>query len=320
MLFFLNSCSLENINSGNDPSSIKVVQRIYTMNTDGTNIKFIGYDLNRSGFIAQYSPDGNKIFFGNLNSINADGTGLKSLVPSNFLVWDYFISNDGKKIVFNTTDELYLINIDGSSLTKITGNKGDFYSYVCISPNDSLVAYNIDFSIGVVNSDGTNKKIILAADSIDSYFNPVFTSDGKNLLCVFQNYNFDYFITDYTLTTGFRPSVYAGRPANGIEVTPDGFALFSANNIIQKMNLTTYKVVNLTEGYEESLSNDRTKIIYTKLNDPQKAIYIYDINTGNISTIKPGFQWAVIQYPKLSPNGNQILFEADSTYVNHNFN
>ncbi len=312
LIFSFYSCGLIDSNGGNNPQKIVVVNKIYTMNTDGTNIKFLAY-----GNKAQFSPDGNKIFFGNLNSINIDGTGLQQLIPQNLSVWDYNISNDGKIITFSTFYELYVMNIDGSGLIKLISRDTnfDFSTNESISPNDSLIAYQYNFEIGIMNSDGTNRKTLLVSDSANKYFNPVFTPDGNNLLFIRRDYYDDWYIIEYNLKTAASYYVLTGQPSDGITVLPDNLALFSANNSIQTLDIATHKDIILTDGYQESPSKDLSKIIYTKPKDPQKAVYIYDIGTRNITTLKPGFQWAVIQYPKFSPDGKQILFEADSTYI-----
>ena len=311
-LFSFYSCGLIDSNGGNNPQKIVVVNKIYTMNTDGTNIKFLAY-----GDKAQFSPDGNKIFFGNLNSINIDGTGLQQLIPQNLSVWDYNISNDGKIITFSTPYELYLMNIDGSGLIKLNSKDTnfDFYTNESISPNDSLIVYENNFKICTMNPDGTGRKTLLVSDSANEYSNPVFTPDGKNLLFYRRDYYNEWYIIEYNLKTSASYYVVTGYPSDGITVLLDNFALFSANNSIQTLDLATHNDIILTDGYQESPSKDLSKIIYTKPKDPQKAVYIYDMGTRNITTIKPGFQWAVIQYPKLSPDGKQILFEADSTYI-----
>ncbi len=314
IIIFFYSCGVND--SGMNPQKIVTVNKIYTMNIDGTNIKFLVY-----GDKAQFSPDGNKIYFGNLNTINIDGTDLQQLIPQNLSVGDYAFSDDYKKITFSTFYELYLMNIDGSSLIKLIpkDTSWDVFTNARISPNDSIIAYQFNVAIGIINSNGSNRKTLLVSDSANDFYNPVFTPDGKNLLFIQRNYFNEYFIYDYNFKTTGYSSIYSAHPTSGIEVSQDGFAIFSSDNNIQKLDLITHKDIILTAGYEESFSKGLNKIIFTKPNDPQKAIYIYDMNNGNITEIKSGLPWAVIQYPKLSPKGNLILFEADSTYTDGNY-
>jgi len=110
-----------------------------------------------------------------------------------------------------------------------------------------------------------------------------------------------------------------------IRVSPKGFAIFSGSKnareqsiYIHKIDLNTFKDAALTDGYDVSNSKDWTKFVYTKPNDPNKGIYIYslsgDLNSNSVISLKNNFPWAVIQHPKFSPDGNHIVFEADSTY------
>jgi|GEM_PF-5026344 len=314
------SCGLEDTN-GVNKQKMATVSKVYIMDIDGTNLKFLAY-----GNKPQFSPDGSKIYFGNLNIINIDGSGLKQLVPQSVIsqyqsVWDYTISNDGKKIVFSTFDALYIMNLDGSGLLKLIAASGsNFYANESFSPTDSVIVFEDDFSVGSINSDGTNNKTLVSSDSAHQCYNPVYTSNGKDVLFINRDYYNDYSILDYILKTGEIGLVFSGQPTNGMEVTHYGFVIFSANNNIQKFDLATYKDVILTEGYEETFSKEWNKIIYLKPNDAQRAIYIYDLSTGTISTINTGLTWGGLNSPKLSPDGNHILFQVDSTYLTSVFN
>jgi Tol biopolymer transport system component len=105
-----------------------------------------------------------------------------------------------------------------------------------------------------------------------------------------------------------------------------GYVLFTAGSsilnqtlYIHQIDLKSFKDTPITDDYDASYSKDCTKIIYTKPNDGSKAIYIYDLTSngsGSSGTkvISTNLSWANIQHPKLSPDGNHILFEADSTY------
>jgi dipeptidyl aminopeptidase/acylaminoacyl peptidase len=119
---------------------------ILVMNSDGTNQRKVtdtpGYD-----YEPDWSPDGTEIAFQNgymsLKKIGADGTGLTNLTAIFDSTWHYIDSltwaPDGKKIAFwgkravsydNDADlftvaiGIYLMNPDGSGLTKIPGTDG----------------------------------------------------------------------------------------------------------------------------------------------------------------------------------------------------
>ncbi len=309
-LFFY-SCGLLDAGNDHNPVRLVTVNKIYSIDTSGSNIKFLTY-----GNKPQFSPDGNKIYFGNMNTINIDGTGLQRLIPQDLSVWDFSFSNDYKKIVFSTFYELYIMNTDGSNLVKLIpkDTSWDFYTNARFSPNDSMIAFQSNFQISIINSNASNRKILLYSDSANHFYNPVFSNDGSKLFFIRRNYFNEYSIYQYNFKTTGYSSIYSAQPTNGLEVSPDGYLIFSSNNIIQEFNLTTGIATNLTDGCNENFNKLLNKIVYNKINDPDKAIYIYDIQTADITKIKSGLPWASIQYSSLSPKGNIIIFEADSSY------
>ena len=119
---------------------------ILAINSDGTNQRKVT-DTEGFDYWPAWSPDGREIAFQNsyhnLKKIGADGTGLTNLTNPFDATWHYIDSltwaPDGKKIAFwgkravsydNDADlftfdiGIYLMNPDGSGLTKIPGTDG----------------------------------------------------------------------------------------------------------------------------------------------------------------------------------------------------
>jgi Tol biopolymer transport system component len=102
---------------------------LYIMNIDGSN----KIELSDNVRWSSWSPDGEKIAYspliGNgdegasLYISNPDGTGLVSLLRGVKLTQQHYIphswSPDGKKIVYNLDENIYIIDIDGSNQTQL---------------------------------------------------------------------------------------------------------------------------------------------------------------------------------------------------------
>ncbi len=116
---------------------------IYTMGTDGGNIKRVTYagDYNST---PNWSPDGKKIVFAGQDKthydifiMNADGTGLERLTDArkkNGRPADNeypVFSPDGRQVMFTSnrtgTYQLYLINIDGTGERRLTFDQANYF-------------------------------------------------------------------------------------------------------------------------------------------------------------------------------------------------
>jgi Tol biopolymer transport system component len=113
-------------------------RELYLIGADGSNLTKL---TNNSLFEMhpKWSPDGKKIVFaGNgISTINPDGSGLTQLtnLASDFPVW----SPDGTKIYFVSDHQLYVMNADGSQLTKLsTQGVGEF---ITLSPDGTKIAF-----------------------------------------------------------------------------------------------------------------------------------------------------------------------------------
>lgn len=131
-----------------------------------------------------WSPDGTKIAFSGNNSIhimNSDGTGLTTLVTSDGSYFESDWSPDGTRIAFRymekdnldsdmfTTQDIYVINVDGSGQTKLrTGGSSPSWS-----PDSSKIVFhckgNNTYGICTMNDDGTNVVQLTNPNEIDAH-------------------------------------------------------------------------------------------------------------------------------------------------------
>ena len=162
---------------------------IYLMNPDGSNQTNL--TNNSAGdYAPAWSPDGAKIaFVSNRNgtsqifAMNADGSDPVQLTFDDFsypgsLTW----SPDGTKIAFcaswsqNFASDIFIINSDGSHLTRLTNATDDldFSSDTSWSPDGTRIVFDRGFfsaDLYVINADGSNVTM-LTTDGVSPYWSP----------------------------------------------------------------------------------------------------------------------------------------------------
>jgi len=190
---------------------------LYTANADGSNLKRLTnndyYDAE-----ATVSPDGKKIVYTSNKSgdlelyvMNADGTNEVQITTGMGYDGGAFFSPNSKQVVFRASRptakselleykelyaqnmvapskmEIYVCDIDGSNLKKITdlGNanwapffhpKGEKIIFASNHQSDR----GFPFNIYMINMDGTGLKKITHSDTFDAF--PMFSPDGKKLV------------------------------------------------------------------------------------------------------------------------------------------
>src|SRR5215210_3586721 len=179
---------------------------IYEMNPDGTGVTNIT-DPSLDILSAGISPNGEKIAFATsgtygLYMMNADGTDRtrifhKQSTPPNDLEAPVF-SPDGKRIAFlmpppgGVETEIYVVNADGTSLTRLTNMEGDESGLVW-SPNGEKIAFvntreeggasasaaAPEVDLYVADADSTNETQITNTFTPES--SPTWSPDGKKI-------------------------------------------------------------------------------------------------------------------------------------------
>ncbi len=146
---------------------------LYTMNTDGSDVKQITFDLGYDGG-AFFSPDGTKLIF------------RSSRPQTEEEIKEYKdLLNQG--LVKPTDMELYVCNVDGSELRKIT-NLGQANWAPFFHPSGEKIIFSSNhasekgypFNLYMINLDGTGLEQITADGVFDAF--PMFSPDGKKLI------------------------------------------------------------------------------------------------------------------------------------------
>ena len=145
---------------------------LYTMNIDGTEVKQITHELGYDGG-AFFSPDGTKLVFRSSRpKTDKEIKEYKELLA------------DG--LVMPTNMELYICNVDGSDLKKITdlgsANWAPFFH-----PSGEKIIFStnhknktVPFNLYMINIDGTGLEQITFDGVFDAF--PMFSPDGEKII------------------------------------------------------------------------------------------------------------------------------------------
>ena len=117
--------------------------------------------------------------------MRSDGSGVRRLTDLRAVSHPAW-SADGQRIAFNagspTASNIYLINLDGSELTKITNDAGANF-YPTWSPDGSRLAFSSnrdgDWDIYAMNADGSRVRQLVDSPGLDD--KPQWSPDGSRI-------------------------------------------------------------------------------------------------------------------------------------------
>lgn len=148
--------------------------QIFTENLDGSNQKQLTFEGDNGR--PDWSPDGKKITFGAhrdgkryVGVMEADGSNQKLLTEGTAPDW----SPDGKQIAFSADGQIWVMSADGSNKVQVTKST-TFKSGPSWSPDGKQMVFILSRNpgsrtdpkpqIGMMNSDGTNERILTTED------------------------------------------------------------------------------------------------------------------------------------------------------------
>jgi Tol biopolymer transport system component len=132
-----------------------------------------GTVFDRETYFPVFSADGTQIAFFDghgdwghrLRVMNADGTGSRTLHESDNHVRGLAWSPDARRLIFSDDDGVWVIGIDGSGLTKVTGSFPAWTGYPSWSSDGSRIAYQQDRKLYIANADGTQATLVAHVSS-----------------------------------------------------------------------------------------------------------------------------------------------------------
>ena len=267
-------------------------------------------------------PDGRIIFAGlgqtnlRLDVMNADGTGQFTLYPEGTdccreVAW----SPDGSKIAVTlydqtNTSQIYVMNKDGSGLTRLRTNSSDEFSPAW-SPDGSRIAFVSWSGLGmaqilVMNADGSGVTKLTSDPTLHSY-DPTWSPDGSKIaFAKGPNGQGDRSIylmnadgTNVVTLTGPNPicsgGVNQGLPEWGDDNprwSPDGSRIAFVRN------------ENCDQPNSDPLS-------------PQGPadVLLMDPDGTNMVNLTSGHGTGWETWPRWSPDGSRILFTSETEYL-----
>ena len=252
--------------------------QLFTVNPDGSAPRQLTHFANSDALHAAWSPDGRQIAFERdlptraaIYTMNADGSGLRSLTPSGLQGMPSY-SPDGKRLAFDRTlpheDAIWTMNLDGTGLRQVTHNKpaGKDECRCDGSPSFSPDGKRIAFvrtinerkvALFTVRTSGGDREQLTpwsrgVAAKVD------WSPDGSRI--VFSS-------------PQFNPGP-KGRSANVYTIRPDG------SGLTQLTHDTGGKVHNGADAF----SPDGTKIVY--INNSTGAFQLYTMNLDGTGVTK----------------------------------
>ncbi len=153
---------------------------LYTMDLDGSNVHQVTDQLGYDGG-AFFSPDGTKLIF----------RASRPQTAEEIKVYKELLAEG---LVQPTQMELYICDVDGSNLKKIT-DLGNANWAPFFHPSGEKVIFcsnhkskrGFPFNLWMVNIDGTGLEQITYDDTFDSF--PMFSNDGKKIVFASNRFN-----------------------------------------------------------------------------------------------------------------------------------
>ena len=300
---------------------------IYVMNADGSGLTNL---TRRSGSSFAWSPDGQRIafnsafgYFGGSESedsgiyvVNADGSGLTKLTD-NFgfsLAWSpdgqriaFDSDRDGNVAVFSDRDgnyEIYVMNADGSGLTRLISHPASEGGYPAWSPDSQRIAFSFDhgnWEIYVMNADGSGLANLTYHPADDS--GPTWSPDGQRIAFSSDR---DGISEIYVMNAdGGTPVDLVNLP---VEEPVDGGGAVGEEPVATPAQATRLTYDD-ADDYFSAWSPDSQRIAFDSYRDGNWEIYVMNADGSGLTRLT--YNDADDHFSAWSPDSQRIAFFSD---------
>lgn len=312
------SCGILDPEGGNPNYEFYHIDRIYSINLDGRDLKMITIGSDYS-----LLPNGKIIYINNkkLYSCESDGSENIIISPINMEIHNYQIYLNGTKLFFINhyymNSSYYSMNLDGSEFTQLElPNNLNLSSSIKFSPDGRRIAYVNKSRLFIINSDGSNPILVKDSTNRSYCYNLNFTPDGNNLIYIYDiQYGEALDLRLFNINEMADTSLFYNNMGNSVityTISKWNTLLFSNSDGINLENLNNYTHNFLYRGGDPYFSFDSTKITF--MNYDFKAICVMDINQKSTTLINVNLPNNVILHPLLSLDSKRVFFQADTSW------
>jgi TolB protein len=218
----------------------------------------------------------------------------------------------------NGLSSIYVINTDGTQLTKITENDG-WYGYISWSQTNQKLAFISDRSgkqeLYISNADGTDMQMLT---NLSQALSPQWSPDGSRIAFAGRDGHYDLFVIDSDGSNLLRLTNDAPGQWNPCW-SPDGktiaFGLsMDGNSDIFTINADGSNLQNLTQSpgndYHHTWSTDGEQIAFDSIINERRTICIINSDGTGFKDLTESISDS--QRPVWSPDGQKLLFYSEN--------
>lgn len=234
------------------------------------------------------------------------------------------------KIAFVTSrdgnEEIYVVNSDGSGLTKLTQNPDRDFAPAW-SPDGSKIAFRSDRGEGfgnlyVMDADGSSQTRLVtnAGDDGSGDYTPHWSPGGSKILFYANREGADYgfyvvnadgsSLTNLTLESGLQSAYPPSWSADGSKILCESGDRTGQH--IHVMNPDGTDPIELAEGMRPAWSPDGSKIVFGVWTQSGADIYLMNADGSERTRLTEMPEGVFAGVPSWSPDGTKIAFNTMS--------